>query len=197
MQENKFKVGDKVRYIGKTIHPLKCGEEYTVCGLIGNFGILLTGVESWWNVWRFEIVESDENTDEKGEVMSKGYNFMVGDKIKYIGAPSYDGLNTGDVRVITDLQKYEGSDEIYGIHLEGVNGWVSPETLRLVKSAENADNMKEHSYSVEEVIEALLYAYPEGWSDTKWQIIADTKAELEKRKNPEYMKYLELKEKFG
>ena len=116
MQENKFKVGDKVRYVEEDYKPLKSGEEYTVCGLIGNFGILLTGVKGWWNVWSFELVESSEHAQE--------------------------------------------------------------------------------TFTVEEVIEALLYAYPEGWSDTKWQIIADTKAELEKRKNPEYLKYLELKEKF-
>ena len=116
MQENKFKVGDKVRYIEEGYPPLKSGEEYTVCGLIENFGIILTGVESWWNVWRFEIVESSEHTQE--------------------------------------------------------------------------------TFTLEEVIKALLYVYPEGWSDTKEQVIADTKAELEKRKNLEYLKYLELKEKF-
>ena len=115
-KENKFKVGDKVRYIEEDYPPLKSGEEYTVCGLIENFGIILTGVGSWWNVWRFEIVESSEHTQE--------------------------------------------------------------------------------TFTLEEVIKALLYVYPEGWSDTKEQIIADTKAELEKRKNPEYLKYLELKEKF-
>ena len=115
MQENKFKVGDKVRYIEEEDYlPLKDGEEYTVCGLMEDFGIFLTGQECWWNMCRFELVESAE----------------------------------------------------------------------------------EHSCSVEQVIEALLYAYPEGWSDTKEQVIADTKAELEKRKNPEYLKYLELKEKF-
>ena len=122
--------------------------------------------------------------------------FKVGDKVKYVGALSYDDLNTGDVKVITYTLKDTNSGEIYGVNLKGVAGWVYPQNLRLVKSAENAGNMEEHSYSVDEVIEALLYVYPEGWSDTKWQIIADTKAELEKRKNPEYLKYLELKEKF-
>ena len=116
MQENKFKVGDKVRYTGKTSIPLKCGEEYTVCGLVGNSRVLLAGVRSWWDVCRFEIVESSEHIQE--------------------------------------------------------------------------------TFTLEEVIKAMLYVYPEGWSDTKEQIIADTKAELEKRKNPEYLKYLELKEKF-
>jgi hypothetical protein len=116
MQENKFKVSDKVRYIEEDYPPLKSGEEYTVCGIMKDFGIFLTGQEDWWNVWRFELVESSENAQE--------------------------------------------------------------------------------TFTVEEVIKALLYVYPEGWSDTKEQIIADTKAELEKRKNPEYLKYLELKEKF-
>ena len=67
MQENKFKVGDKVRYTGrscpwdgKTSNPLKCGEEYTVCGLVENSRILLAGVRSWWDVCRFEIVESSK-----------------------------------------------------------------------------------------------------------------------------------------
>ena len=122
--------------------------------------------------------------------------FKVGDKVKYVGELSYDDLKIGDVKVITGILKETNSGEIYGVNLEGVTGYGYPWNLRLVKSAENAENMKEHSYSVEKVIEALLYACPEGWSYTKWQIIADTKAELEKRKNPEYMKYLELKEKF-
>lgn len=133
-----------------------------------------------------------ENT-EGMSADSKENKFKVGDKVKYVGALSYDDLNTGDVKVITDILKEMNRGEVYGVNLKGVTGWVSPWNLRLVK---NAENMKERSYSVEEVIDALLYVYPEGWSDTKWQIIADTKAELEKRKNPEYMKYLELKEKF-
>ena len=119
--------------------------------------------------------------------------FKVGDKVKYVGALSYDDLNTGDVKVITYTLKDTNSGEIYGVNLKGVAGWVYPQNLSLVKSAEN---MEEHSYSVEEVIKAMLYVYPEGWLDTKEQVIADTKAELEKRKNPEYLKYLELKEKF-
>jgi hypothetical protein len=63
-----------------------------------------------------------------------------------------------------------------------VESWWNTWRFELVESAE------EHSYSIGQVIEALLYAYPEGWSDTKEQVIADTKAELEKRKNPEYLK---------
>ena len=114
--------------------------------------------------------------------------FKVGDKVKYAGTTSYDDLKGGDIRVVTHLQKYEGSDEIYGVNLEGVHGWVSPETLRLVEHC--------NGFSVEEVLEALIYVYPEDLSDTKEQVIAYTKAELEKRKNPEYLKYLELKEKF-
>ena len=112
MQENKFKVGDKVRYIGKTIRSLRCGEECTVCGLKEEFGVFLTGVEFWLNVWRFELVESAE----------------------------------------------------------------------------------EHSYSVEQVIEAFAHVYNERF-DNK-HVVDEVKQELEKRKNPEYLKYLELKEKF-
>jgi hypothetical protein len=117
MQENKFNVGDKVRYIGKTIRHLKSGEEYTVCGLIKNFGIILTGVESWWNVCRFEIVESSKHDQE--------------------------------------------------------------------------------TCTVEEVIKAFINVYPIGWEVVNVEeVIQKTKQELEKRKNPEYLKYLELKEKF-
>ena len=124
-----------------------------------------------------------ENT-EGMSADSKENKFKVGDKVKYVGALSYDDLNTGDVKVITYTLKDTNSGEIYGVNLKGVAGWVYPQNLRLVKSAWN---MEEHSYSVDEVIEALLYVYPEGWSDTKEQVIADTK---------EYLKYLELKEKF-
>lgn len=115
MQENKFKVGDKVRYIEEDYPPLKSGEEYTVCGIMKDFGIFLTGQENWWNTWRFELVESAE----------------------------------------------------------------------------------EHSYSVEQVIEAFINVYSIGGEVVNVEeVIQKTKEELEKRKNPEYLKYLELKEKF-
>lgn len=124
--------------------------------------------------------------------------FKVGDKVQYVGTTNYNNLKTSDVKVITGILKETNSDEIYGVYLEGMNsfGWVYPKTLRLVESAESAENMEERSYSVEEVIEAVMYVHPKGWLNTKEQVIADTKAELKKRKNPEYLKYLELKEKF-
>ena len=125
MQENKFKVGDKVRYTGKelpwdgkTSSPLKCGEEYTVCGLVGNSRILLAGVRSWWDVCRFEIVESSKHDKE--------------------------------------------------------------------------------TCTVEEVNKAFRSVYPTGRVAVNVEEgIQKIKEELEKRKNPEYLKYLELKEKFG
>ena len=128
---------------------------------------------------------------ENAEGVSAGSNadkFKIGDRVKYIGTSSYDDLNTGDVKVITHIRKHLDSDEIYGVNLDGVDGYVYPQNLRLVECCDDL--------TVEDVIEALMYVYPEGWSDTKEQVIADTKAELEKRKNPEYLKYLELKEKF-
>ena len=117
MQENKFKVGDKVRYIEEDYPPLKSGEEYTVCGLMEDSGIFITGVESWWSVWRFEIVESSEHAQE--------------------------------------------------------------------------------TFTVEEVIKAFINVCQIGREVVNVEeVIQKTKEELEKRKNPEYLKYLELKEKF-
>ena len=116
--------------------------------------------------------------------------FKVGDKVKYIGTPIYDYLKTGDVRVVTDFQKYEGSDEMYGVNLEGVTGWVCPKSLRLVGCCD--------SFTVEQVIKEFINVCQIGREVVNVEeVIHKTKEELEKRKNPEYLKYLELKEKFG
>ena len=118
--------------------------------------------------------------------------FKVGAKVKYVGTKNYDDLKIGDVRIITHIHQHADSDEIYGVDLDKVDGYVYPQQLRLVESAE------ERSYSVEEVIKAFINVYPIGWEIVNVEeVIQKTKEELEKRKNPEYLKYLELKEKFG
>ena len=117
-------------------------------------------------------------------------NFKVGDEVKYIGTKNYYDLKTGDVNIIADILKETNSDELYGVHLEGVHGWVHPEILRLVEHC--------NGFTVEEVIKAFINVYPIGWEVVNVEeVIQKTKEELEKRKNPEYLKYLELKEKFG
>ena len=115
--------------------------------------------------------------------------FKVGDKVKYVGTSSYYELNTGDVKVITDILKETNSGEIYVVHLDGVSGWVYPQNLSLVEHC--------NGFTVEEVIKAFINVYPIGWEVVNVkEVIQKTKEELEKRKNPEYLKYLELKEKF-
>ena len=116
--------------------------------------------------------------------------FKVGDKVKYVGELSYDDLKIGDVKVITGILKETNSGETYGVTLEAVAGWVWPKSLRLVGCCD--------SFTVEEVNKAFRSVYQIGRVAVNVEEgIQKIKEELEKRKNPEYLKYLELKEKFG
>ena len=114
----------------------------------------------------------------------KENKFKVGDKVQCIDRVC--SLNYMGIYTVSALH----GD--YGISLTGQEDLWNVWRFELVESSEHA----QETFTVDEVIEALLYVYHEGWSDAKEQVIADTKAELEKRKNPEYLKYLELKEKF-
>lgn len=123
---------------------------------------------------------------------NKANEFKVGDKVEYIGTSIYDDLKTGDVKIITDVWKGEHVDEIYGVSFNGMVAHVYPKELRLVEAAEDI----QETFTVEQVIEAFAYIYEEDTYNNEY-VIKMIKEELEKRKNPEYLKYLELKKKFG
>lgn len=122
---------------------------------------------------------------------NKANKFKVGDKVEYIGTLNYDDLKTGDVKVITHIRMHTVLDEIYGVNLDGVDGYVCPQTLRLVEAAEDI----QETFTVEQVVESFAHIY-NGTFNNEY-VISAVKQELKKRKNPDYMKYLELKEKFG
>ena len=124
-----------------------------------------------------------ENT--KGMNAENENKFKVGDKVSciYSAAGALDEGKTYTVRDVSDKYVFLNFPGIEG------KGWCEGR-FRLVESYQE-------TFTPEQVIKAFISVYPIGWEVVNVEeVIQKTKQELEKRKNPEYLKYLELKEKF-
>lgn len=185
---HKFKIGDKVKILRRDD---TFGWDQRMQDYVGKIHVLedaypnpkdVAGwcIDDWvWSEAALELVETKTTIRE----------FKVGDKVRCID----NSVTTISLDVVYEVSAVTTLAGIQGIYLQGLpddDQWWYARRFELVEAV-----LEVKKYTVEEVLEAYWSAY--GVRGLSSEYIATTKAELDKRSDADYAKWLELKNKFG
>lgn len=188
---HKFKIGDKVKILRKDD---TFGWDTYMQQYVGKIHVLedaypnrkdVAGwyIDDWvWSEAALELVEAKTTIRE----------FKAGDKVRCTDTSVTTLSNNVVYEVRAVRQNYDGTQGVYLTDFPGEYHWWYDTRFELIEAA-----VEVKKYTVEEVLGAYWAVYNVKSNQFSSEYIANTKAELDKRSDPDYAKWLELKAKFG